>query len=280
MGEKIISIARHSIFFKKFFQTHKSILEKLITLNFNTLGDGYNNLLVFYSSYSYWIKDDEDDNSLKDDINYNRDSLLSSAKYIKLIKYSAKGLNTFKYEDLKDLNKLYLENIIVLFKTFETFCKRLAPNDMLPSLTESVTEHDRTIAYVEYDIFFDNFYNIQEEIHKKLLDFTILDFKELFTLTMGFFYGYSYYLQANTQKEIKDKFTELFDIYNDDEFSKLYYNTLQGNISSKGLIKLKDYRKILFEGCLEVFEKINADLPKTNIMPKKQEKVLVDRHSI
>jgi thiol-disulfide isomerase/thioredoxin len=279
MGEKIVSIARHSIFFKKFFQTHKSILENLTNLSFNSLELGYKNLLVFYGSYSYWIREDEDD-TIKEDLLYNLNKLSSDKDYSLLCKKLSGGIGNFKYDELKQFNKMYLDNIIILFKTFETYCKRFAPNDMLPSLTENVSEYNRKIKYVEYDIFFDNFYSLQEVIHNRLLNFTILDFRELFTITTGFFYGYSYYLQPNTQKLIKDKFEELFEIYNNEDFLRPYFNVIQNKVSKSNAFKLIEYKEVLFSSCLEIFELINADLPKTNIMPKKNEKVLIDKWSI
>ena len=251
-----------------------------MTLNFNSLNEGYDSLLVFYGSYSYWIKEDEDDNVLKDDLIYNQNKLVKDISYVGLSRKTKGGLKSFGFKELRELNTLHLENITILFKTFETFCKRFAPNDMLPNLTENVTEHDRAIGYVEYDIFFDNFYSFQEEIHKKLLDFSIMDFRELFTLTMGFFYGYSYYLQPNTQKVIKDMFKDLYEVYNSEEFLKLYYGLLQENLGKSNILKLVEYKDKMFSSCLNVFELINADLPKTNIMPKKNEKVLIDKWSI
>ena len=109
-----------------------------------------------------------------------------------------------------------------------------------------------------------------------LLDFNIVEFTEMFKFLMVFFYGYSYYLKKSTIKILKDKFNELYDYYNNKEFLQVYFNLVQGRVNEQGIKLLNEYKEKMFDDCMDIYELINSDLPKSNLFPKRAEKVTTD----
>lgn len=277
MRDKQVSIARHGFFFKMFFTKHKEFLEELIKISYNSLNSGYLKLNVFYGSYSYYLKEDEKDRYLKDLIKEKRDCFKTDMEYKEISnKLIGGGVGSLTYEELCELNLMYHNYLKDILEIFEIFCYRFAPSDLFPKMTENIKEHDRDIVFIVYDTFYESLFSIHAKVHEKLMDFNIVEFQEMFKVLMVFFYGYSYYLQKDTIKKIKDEFNELFDYYNDKEFLNAYFNLLQGNLNQDGLKLINEYKEKMFERCIDIYEKINGDLPKSNLFPKKHERIVVD----
>lgn len=277
MSFQQVTIARHAFFYKTFFNKHKEFLEELTKITHTTLNDGYKKLNVFYGSYSYYLKEDDKDRYLKELIKENKSNYSNDSEYEAIItKVKIGGLGSLTYNEIYKLNLDYNNYLKSILEIFEIFCYRFAPSDIFPKITSNATEYDMNLIYVVYDTFYESLFNLHAKIHTQLLDFNILEFQEIFKVLMVFFYGYSYYLQKDTIKEIKDKFNVLFEYYNNTEFLQVYYNLIQGKLSEDGLKLLQDYKEKMFENCIDIYEMINGDLPKSNLFPKRTERVTID----
>lgn len=276
MGSRV-TIARHLFFYKTFFNKHKEFLEELSKISHTTLKDGHNKLNVFYGSYSYYLKEYDKDNYLKELMKESKQKYLKDDEYRSILdKLTRSGLGSLSYDELCKLNKDFHNYLKEILEIFEIFCYRFAPSDIFPKITSSSDEYDLNLLYVIYDTFYESLFNLHAKIHTKLLDFNILEFSSMFQQLMVFFYGYSYYLKKDTIKELKDKFNELYEYYNDEKFLRLYFNAIQGHITEEGVGQLGEYKDNMFDSCIDIYEMINGDLPKSNLFPIRAEKVMVD----
>lgn len=272
-----VSIARHSYFYKTFFNNHRDFLEELTKLDYTTLKYGYKKLDVFYSSYSYYLRDDDKDNYLKELLLEKKTILNNDERYNEIVtKINMGGIGVLTYEELQELNIKYNKYLKEMLEIFETFVNKFAPNDLFPKITTNLEKSDLEVIFVVYDTFYESLYNLHGKILSELLDFNVAEFTKMFQQLMVFFYGYSYYLQKNTQKEVRDLFDNLYEFYNNKEFLQVYYNLIQGSVSKDGLDILNKYKENMFNGCIEINEKINGDLPKSNLFPKRATKVTND----
>lgn len=272
-----VTIARHMFFYKTFFNKHKEFLEELCKISHTSLKDGYNKLNVFYGSYSYYLKEHDKDNHLKELMKESKEKCLTDKEYATIVnKVKVGGLGTLTYDELKLLNQDFNKYLKEILEIFEIFCYRFAPSDIFPKITSNSSEYDLNLLYVIYDTFYESLFNLHAKIHTTMLDFNILEFVNMFQQLQVFFYGYSYYLKKDTIKELKDMFNDLYKYYNNEEFLRVYYNLIQGNVSEDGLALLNKYKDNMFESCIDIFEKINGDLPKSNLFPIRAEKVMVD----
>lgn len=274
---KQVSIARHGIFYEIFFIKHSQLLEALLDLSYDNLSSGYSKIGVFYSSYSYWIKEDDKDTYFIELLNESKLNLENNDKLNSLLrKLENRNLSSLTLDQLKDFNKTYFDELKELLHVLQVMTERLAPNDMLPNLTEVHQEYDRKMAFVIYDAFYKGLYAVHGKITDKLMRFNIIEFSEIFKMMMIFFYGYSFYIQSHTKEQIRIEIKKLFEIYNSQEFLKLFYKIINLKSTSKDDKEIKNFKENLFQGLLKIFELMNADLPKSNIMPKKAEKILFD----
>jgi len=277
MENKQVSIARHSYFYKVFFTKHSEVMSEFLNLRFTDLLKGYKTLIVFYGAYSYYLKDDDHDNHIKLRVLEEIKILRNHERYNYLEKkINYNGIVSFTFDELCEYNDLFHERLKDILEIFEIYCYNFAPSDMLPSLTKAHQEYERTLGFVIYDVFYECLYNIHAQIFSKMSDFQIEEFRDIIQMMMVFFYGYSYYIQMHTIKEIKNKFDKIFSLYNNEEFLRLFFAYIQGNINNNSLNKLQEYKDNLFYDCIDIFEMINQDLPKSNLMPKKAEKITID----
>ena len=205
-------------------------------------------------------------------------SALNNNKEFNTIVYKLKvgGLKALTYDELVKLNLEQHTYFKQILEIFETFCFRFAPSDIFPKITAQSQDYDLNLFYVVYDTFYESLFNLHAKIHTRLLEFNIVEFTDMFRILMTFFYGYSYYLKKDTIKVLKDKFNELYVYYNDREFLEVYYNLVQGRVSEDGIVLLNEYKEKMFDSCMDIYELINSDLPKSNLFPKRAERVTTD----
>jgi hypothetical protein len=276
MKDKQVTFAKHNIFYKMFFEKHAELLKSFIDLKFEDLGTGYFRLLTFYSSYSYYLRD----GSLINEVIVNeRSKLINDKEYNLLLGKSLNG-SIYSTKDLLTRNELYYENLINIFEKFDDFCNKLAPDSIMPDLTSNVTEYERNVLFASYETFYENFFNFHAQISEMLNKFNILEFLNIYKSLMAFYYGYSYYVSKYVKSLINDKFSENWAIYNDPDLMTLIYKLLSGNIMHDEKKKLKTIQETLFVNLNKIFDLINNDLPKKNMMPKKKEKISVDTTGI
>lgn len=277
MSEKQASFVRHNTFFKIFFKSHSDLIYSFSNLNFTNLSNGYSKLLVYYSSYSYYLKDDEYDTFVKDTLLEKFNDIVSNQKYNDLIeKINKVGLSGLSVREIKNINQLYNSILNDMLEILVMFNNYFSPSDLLPKLTDNASENERNIAYVIYDAFYDSLFNLHNKITELLLNYNLIDFNEILKMIKVFFYGYSYYLQKDTIKTIKDEIKSVEEYCEKEEFIETYYNVLLGRYNNTILNNAQTYTRELFNRYLNIFDLINGDLPKTNLMPRKKEKILVD----
>lgn len=276
MGNQV-TIARHAFFYKVFFNKHREFLEELSNISATQLNEGYKKLNVFYGSYSYYLKEDDTDTYLKELMKEQRESLNNDIEFNTIAKkLKVGGLGALTYEELVQLNLTQHNYFKQILEVFEIFCFRFAPSDIFPKITAQSQDYDLNLFYVVYDTFYESLFNLHAKIHTRLLDFNIVEFTEMFKVLMVFFYGYSYYLKKDTIKVLKDKFSELYTYYNNKDFLEVYYNLIQGRVSADGIDLLNEYKEKMFDDCMDIYELINSDLPKSNLFPKRAERVTTD----
>lgn len=274
MAEKQVSIAIHSRFFKVFFYKHKELIESFIEVKFTNLEVGFRNLLVFYSSYAYYLSDEQE---LKKQILDSKLNFKNNQDYNLLFKkIKLKGVESLSFDELV---KFYDEFFAILqgqLQLFESCCHTIAPSDIMPSVTDVPSDHEKNVVYATYDIFYECLFQIHSTINEKLVNFKITGFLDMTKVIMSYYYGYSYYMGKSMRKEVESDLKALFKTYNNKTFMSMYFKLIHEKITPTELTQLQLSRDEIFEKVNDIFEKINAELPKKNLMPRKTEKITVD----
>ena len=276
MENKQVSFAKHTLFYKKFFETHKRYLDKFINLNYSNLVNGYDYLLSFYSSYSYYLDTEE---NFREHILLMQDNIRNSdnrLKYLLLKSNEGSNLTNLTYEELKEFNKIWFDYLIEILEIFESFINTLAPDDILPNLTEMTKEYNKNVMFANYETFYENLFNLHTELSDRLSEIDIFNFINVFPMLLAFYYGHSFYIKRKTKNEIKTLIYDTWDIYNSKDNLIMMMQLLNEKLTKNNLEVLKDTRRKLFLKCSEIFSLLNKDLSGNNLMPKKKEKVLID----
>lgn len=275
MSDRQVSYAIHGGFFKQFFPKHNKILRGFSELTFSDVKKGYSNLLIFYSTNSYYLKDEQD---IKQLIISNSEDFENNEIYSNYYKKTNGGINLTKLNisDLIKFNDIYINELLNIFGIFEGFCEKLAPSDIMPSLTDNHSDYEKSILFASYELFYENLFSFHARIGELFEQFNIITFTSIYRVLMAFYYGYSYYLSKSTKNKIKDLFVNIWQEYNNNESLTLYIKYLKENLTKTNLNELKRLQKDLFLKMITIFELINLDLPKQNLMPKKKNIILFD----
>jgi len=278
MTDKQVGIALHKHFFIRFFQSYNDLLENLTKIKYGSISlkGIIKKIKVLYSTYSHYLKENELDTYLKDLIEDELTTLNNNKEYQELLNKAEQSIGLLNSNELSRLNLMHNQHLMSLLEVFGIFCNSFADSDLFPKLTRNVREHDKAIIYVVYDVFYESFYKLHSQVQRNLDEFNITMFNESFKLLLVFFQGYNYYLEKNTIKILKDKFNELIEFYNNEEFLFAYYNLLQGNMNDQTIKLVKTYNDLLLNKCIEINELINGDLPKTNMFPRRIPRIFVD----
>lgn len=281
MAEGAVIYATHEIFWKKVFRNHAKILEEFIKIpNYNVL-EGFQVIQPFYSAYSYYLK------SIREEIKSTSKSM--STRYREDNRYNSIKLmfhgNYYDKLEIKDLRYFNEENNRILkelFKSFELVCHTLIKEDVMPNIsTGKFSDYDRQLIFALYDSFYEHLFNTHARIVDILSEFSILNFPYAKKSIMSYYYGYSYYVGEEARVKLIKKFESLNELGNKEEILALNIILLKDLNPSKELIlKVGIIKEQMLDELNETFELINDELPKSNIFPKKMDKVYEDRHLI
>jgi len=276
MDDKIVSFAKHGFFYKMFYDNEFESLISITELKFINLNKGYKRLLTFYSSYSHYLLNAEDD--LRKQILDEITQLKENIRYKELVKKIR--VDNLNYLELIDKNNIYYNTVKNIFEYFEIFFKELAFDDIMPALTSNVGDYEKSVLFACYEKFYLHLFNLHAKIGESLTNFNIINFMDSFKLLMAFYYGFSFYMNQKTKNQILELFLETWNKYNNIDNMKLIEKMLRKTANKKDLEQLKHNEEDVFISVNYIFDLINRDLPKKNLMPKKKEKIIGDRWGI
>jgi len=277
MDNKIVTFAKHDIFFNYFFDTHSRILNNLSELEFSNLFNGFSILINFHSGYSYWLNDELKDISF---INIKRNELETDKDYIYIRKNTNNGdnINNLNIKNLILYNTVIFNSIREQLEIFGELIENLAKDDILPNLTSKGTEYEKNVMYASYQKFYEHLYEFHFKIGNMFSEFNLLKFLKTIKYVMGFFYGYIFYLNQTTIRDINKKINIAWSLYNNEKTIKILLDLLNNKSLLDSEIKLlRETQQDLFMLLTDIFRSINEDMPKKNLMPKKKERVTIDK---
>lgn len=281
MEVKEVTISKNDEFFHIFYEVQEEAINSFIDLNYLNLDKGFLILKTLYSSYSYYLTDDEEDGFIKNLIEDKSNEFKELKDYREIRDKVLEGdFSNLTYQEILRYNEILLNSLIDMLEIYETCNIKFSSNDLLPNVTENAKDYDRTISYFVYKNFYSIFYKTHKKIQDKILNFHILDFRDLIKSITTFYYAYSFYIQDNTKISIKEKLKDLFSYYSSAEFIRCYYSLINGSTTNEIDKKLFEFKAEIRNKTLELFDIINLNLPKSNIMPRKNEKVEVDKWGI
>jgi hypothetical protein len=270
-----VSFAKHNIFYKKFFERHAKMINNFISLNFINVNKGFDFLISFYSSYSYYLQNEDNilEHIYKTKSNYQQDK-----EYKLLIKKVGTeiNLNNLSLNEFLNFNNSYFERLHEILKIFEYYIELLAPEDLFPNLTDNYREYDKSILFANYETFYENLFTLHNKICDLLGDFSIFNFKDIFLNVLSFYYGNSFYIKRSTKNNLESDILNIWNIYNNKETLTLFFKLLNSSITFSELDKLKEIESDLFLKLNNIFSKLNIDLSSQNLMPKRKERVTID----
>lgn len=281
-GEVIFS--NHKLEFIRFFNAHKKICDEISGLKYHVIGTvhgderkvitkknfnvGINKLRSFVTDYFYNIDDKGQGEELNRMIGKLEDSFNNDVVYKSFI---AKGDNIGITQEVM-FNKLYLKYLLQSFEI--TYYMSIY---LQKSLNLSSKEIIKTVAFVDYDSFFNNLSHYRDETVSVLSNLSYINLYDNFKKILGYYYTYRYLLDIESNNLIKKSIFLLYGYITDENTIKRIIRIKGGGDISKDYLYMvnKDFQiiKDLFNW---IYNICNKGLKNKNILPKTKVRLMED----
>jgi len=255
--------------FIKFQEQYKNLCQEISEEKRSNLMKCLKKISSFFSEYKYYVRSKEIRDIFTKHINNIKLELYDDEIYSKLCVTPSKNIN----ESIV-FNQKYYYYLIKILKITGSFGDELS-STFMPNKSDRV----KYFKYFNGNSFFEQFTYYKSATAGKIADFNIRSFKNCFSYFLGFYFAYYLFVDEKSRYICENVFSDILSLYLNKEILKLIFE--QPNIlnpSKKLLIKEIDFD--IHKGINSVFFRCNYSYSLYGIMPKKQNKVLIDRTTI
>lgn len=141
------------------------------------------------------------------------------------------------------------------------------------------TDRQKLIKFWNNNSFFEQFTHYKSLTADKIANFTLRDFKDSFSYFMGFYFAYYLFIDEKSRHICEKVFSNILNIFLNKEILNLVVSDFN-SLSSDKKIKFNEIDFILHDGINRIFSRCNYSYSAYGIMPRIQQKVLIDRTAI
>lgn len=218
-------------------------------------------------------------------LNNVNDSLMKK-KIIRMLKNLSEEIsNDLEYYKLCGIKKKTSKEIILYNQKYYLFLIELFEiigvfGDLL-SQTFMPRKGDRKklLRYVNDMAFFENFIDYKAKASDKISTFSIYNFKESFGFFLGFYYAYYLFIDDRSRLLCENVLTNILNIVLSKKVLSLAIEKFE-LLSTKDQKFIRNINNELRYSINSVFYRCNCSYADFGILPKRYEKVLIDRTSI
>ena len=140
------------------------------------------------------------------------------------------------------------------------------------------TDREKLFRYWNNNSFFEQFTLYKSLAAEKISSFSIKEFKDGFSFFIGFYFAYYLFIDEKSRYLCENIFSNILNIVLDKEILNLIItvNSLSG-------VRLRLFKKIDYDihnGLNNIFFRCNYSYSLYGIMPRMEEKILIDRTAI
>ena len=255
--------------FIKFQEQYKNLCQNISEADKNKINASLKRANTFVWEYLPFIRSSEFRSYLLGELDKIKAELYSDTEFNKLCVTANKNINQGI-----DFNQRYYYYLVKILKTIRLFGDELSKTFM-PNKTDS----EKLFKYWNNNSFFEQFTTYKSNTAEKLASFTIKDFKDGFAYFMGFYFAYYLFIDEKSRVLCERVFSNILNIVLDRNILIITVSPYS-NLSSekKELLKQIDYE--IHNGINNIFFRCNYSYSLYGVMPRMEDKVLIDRTAI
>jgi len=268
-----VVFANHNFVYRKFQERLKNLCKKISTNDQSSFATLNNNNLAITEPLIFEHLNNIDSLMMKVRVKTLlktlRTKINKDTEYFKLC-----GIKNKTSKEMISYNQKYYLYLIELFEIIGIF------GDML-SQTFMPRKGDRQklLRFVNDLAFFENFSEYKAKASDKISEFSIYNFKESFGFFLGFYYAYYLFIDDRSRLLCENVLTNILNIVLNKKVLSLAIENFE-LLSTKNQMFIRETNNQLRLALNGVFYRCNCSYSDFGILPKKYEKVLIDRTSI
>jgi hypothetical protein len=250
--------------FIKFNEQVKTLCQEVSEADKKDIYKSFKKIKSFIYEYLSYVRENNIRTQIINILNNINKQILDDEDYKHLS--NSKDLNNMIF-----FNQRYYNYYISLFKLIGIFGDELSATFM-----PNKTDREKLFKYTNNNPFFENFTFYKSNLSQKLGDFSIFNFKDSFDYLIGFYYAYYTFIDEQSRILIEKTFSNILGIVLDDNILGLIITGYK-NLSEDNKIFIRSIDNKLHDAALNIFFRCNYSYSLYGIMPRMENKVIIDK---
>lgn len=263
-----VNYANLSYAFMKFQEQYKTLCQEISEEKKTKLLKSFKKANSFMFEYLAFIKSKEYRDYISNHLNKIYKELYFDEEYSKLCKTSNKSPS-----ELILFNQKYFYYLIKIFKLIGNYGDELSKTFM-----PNKTDREKLFKYWNNNSFFEQFTFYKSNASTEIANFELLDFKKSVSYFLGFYFAYYLFIDERSRFLSEKIFSNILNIYLNRDIQNLILYKRELSNEKKELLKKIDYT--IHNGLNNIFFRCNYSYSSYGVMPRMEQKTLIDETSM
>lgn len=263
-----VNYANLNYAFMKFQEQYKTLCQKISEEKRRHILKALKKCNSFVFEYLAFIKSKEFREYLTEELDKIQRELREDSEFIKLCNIPQKNIN----QRIK-FNQRYYYYLIKIMKLIGLFGDELSKTFM-----PNKTDREKLFRYWNNNSFFEQFTVYKSMTAEKIASFELKEFKDGFSFFVGFYFAYYLFIDEKSRYLCENIFSNILTIVLDKNILNMVIDS--NNLSKEKLKTFKDIDYNIHAAINNIFFRCNYSYSLYGIMPRMEEKVLIDRTAI
>lgn len=264
-----VNYANHNYAFMKFQEQYRNLCQQISEEKRKHINKSYLKAKSFIYEYLSFVNSKDVRTEFKNMLDRIKDGLYYDAEFIKLCRTSNR--TSTQAMSYNQSYYIYLVKILKLVGLFgDELSRTLMPNK---------TDREKAIRFSTNNSFFEQFTVYKSNCAEKVGNFSLRNFKGSFAYLLGFYFAYYLFIDERSRYLCEDVFSNILNIVLTKKILNLIVvKTLDLGNDQLNLLRDMDYQ--IHNAIDYIVFRCNYSYSNYGVMPKLQEKILVDRTAI
>lgn len=264
-----VNYANLTYAFIKFQQQYRNLCQSISEAKRRNINKSLKKTNSFVWEYLPFVKSKEFRDHLIEQLDKIKNELYGDKEFTKLC-------NTIKKSSSESIsfNQKYYYYLVKILKVVGVFGDELSRTFM-----PNKTDREKLFRYWNNNSFFEEFTSYKSHTADKIANFSVREFKTGFSYFLGFYYAYYLFVDERSRHLCDLVFTNILNIILNKEILNVMVSKYD-NLGNEKRTLLKEIDYSIHNALNNIFFRCNYSYSQYGIMPRMEEKVLIDRTAI
>lgn len=253
--------------FIKFNEQLKTLCQDISEANKKDIYKSFKKVRAFVYEYLTYIRESNVRVQIVQSLERLNKKIMEDEQYLLLSKSK-------RLDNIIEFNQRYYKYFIEMFKIIGIF-----GDDLGSTFMPTKSDREKLFKYTNNNPFFEHFTFYKSNVSQKLSEFNIFDFKTSFDYFLGFYYAYYTFIDEESRILSERIFSDVLGIVLDKQILSLIINGW-GSLLPDNKKLMKEIDNTIQNALLNIFYRCNYSYSLFGVMPRMENKVIIDKTTI